>query len=226
MTRQVGVGVLLVLIAALVFGWAGFRETVSEDPFENALVVAVAPNFERRRVPGRVSEYISPAYFDVMPDIDWGEKSVYFETGFPLERDLYGGPGDGLTVRCAEVAFASVDDLGTLPGPVGWPPDALFAAARADPSALLQMRRCVIEIWPKDPASYDFPKLLHRCEDAIRARTLRADLVREEDDTSLLIRNASATPLPHGTLIEANCLVLHQRERLQFELWVLTGGGG
>lgn len=223
MIKWGSVGALLALMTVLVLGWSDFEEAGSEDPFENAFVVATAPSFKRQHVPGTVIKYVSPAYFDVMPDIDWGERSVYLETDLPLERDLYGGIDDKLTVRCAEVAFASVDGKETLPGPVGWPPDALFAVARADPDTKLHMRRCQIQIGPKDRAAYDFSGLIQRCEDAVRERMAGAGVVRDDDNRSLQIRNVEPVPLPHGTLVEANCLVHRHQRHLYFETWVLTG---
>ena len=216
----IGVAMATALVAWMV--WPQLRVAQSEDPFRNAISVVTTESFARRHVPGRVIEYVTPPYFEIMPDIDWGEHSVYLETNFPIDPAIYGGSGDNLTVRCAQVAFTTIDDMDSLPGPVGWPPGLLFDIARNRANDEDYLRYCEIQVGMTAPNTDGFERLVQQCKASIEAVLPGGIDVDTYDSGGWAVASRKPISLLHGTFVQARCWRTGVMQHLHFELWFLA----
>jgi len=209
-------------MASGIMFWLSTPEQYGDDPFENLLAVTTVPNFARHKVPGSVTKYIKSPAFDIMTDVNWGVDSVSLETDLPIEPVISGGFNDDLTVRCTQVSFAVADQYGSLPGPVGWPPDQLIALARENIAMAPYMRRCQIQVEPMHAEPSEFAALAQRCQDTIVARFPGPVETKERNGGAFEVTSIQPVETPSGTLVEAKCWHSSARTWLRFEAWFLT----
>lgn len=221
---MIGISLATALLAWVT--WSQDFDVPGEDPFANAISVVTTDSFARRAVPGDVVEYVTPAYFEIMPEVDWGERSAYIETNFPIDPAVYGGRGDNLTVRCAQVAFTTIEGMGSLPGSVGWPPDLLFEIARNRANDEDYTRYCQIQVGMAQPDPDGFEELVQQCQAVVEAALPGGVEIDADDDGGWAVVSRKPVSLPHGTFIQAGCWRTGTMHHLYFEAWFLADLSG
>ena len=131
-----------------------------------------------------------------------------------------------MTVRCAHVAFSTLEPLREFPGLVGWPPDNIFLIGRANAERDIYTRRCGIQIGPKHRTGYDFEALVQQCQDAIQTLPPEGVMktITDQGGTAII----SAVPVEKSSVDGASEVPVYAKCRhngvmphLHFEVWFL-----